>query len=135
MYLKIFFTKADLSVFFSAFYGQPSVEAAWTNHSPWSILNSFYTTLPVIFKFIFYLIFLQKIMSVICAGTIYNSELWEYFLSEKLTDMTIIGSDGLVRSHLAIINHFYPPIGEVLEGHFVNCDEIFISIPDFSKNR
>ena len=39
VWMKVFFMKADIWVFFSAFYGQRLVTAAWAtaSRSPWSI--------------------------------------------------------------------------------------------------
>lgn len=59
-----------------------------------------------------------------------NMALWEYFIENKFTDMVLITRDQKINAHSAILTHFCPFLSGLIKNHFLNYEDVILSIPD-----
>jgi hypothetical protein len=56
--------------------------------------------------------------------------LWEFFTENKFTDMVLITRDQKFNAHSAILTHFCPFLSGLIKNHFLNFEDVILSIPD-----
>eukprot|EP00092_Neocalanus_flemingeri_P035690 GFUD01038857.1.p1 GENE.GFUD01038857.1~~GFUD01038857.1.p1 ORF type:complete len:499 (-),score=74.87 GFUD01038857.1:57-1553(-) len=59
-------------------------------------------------------------------------KLWEYLTENKFTDMILITGDRNINVHSAILTHFCPQVRGLIKNHFLNFEDVSISVPDSS---
>jgi len=56
--------------------------------------------------------------------------LWEFMSENKFTDMVLLTKNEKIKVHSAVLTHFCPLFVGLIKNHFMNFEDVIISVPD-----